>query len=136
MRTVAFGESVTADKRRGLTPLEIRKMQDEERYVFLNRRAEMYGMLSEAVNPKSGIIYGIPGRMSELHRQLYPFPKLYDKEGRLYLPPKNKPPGVQNSNVKTLIEILGHSPDEADSAVLCYYGIRHKPRRSKAGVVR
>jgi hypothetical protein len=135
VRTVAFGESVTAEKRRGMTPLEHRKLQDEERYVYLNRRAEMYGSLSEAINPKSGTVYGIPSRMAELHRQLNPIPKEYDKEGRLYLPPKNKPSGVQNSNVKTLIEILGHSPDEADSAVLCYYGVTKKARKTRAGAI-
>ncbi len=135
IRTVAFGESVVPEKKRGMTTLEHRKLEDEEKYAYFNRRSEMYGLLSRAINPDDGMIFGIPREMSELIKQLQPIPKIYDKEGRLWLPPKNKPPGQDNSTVKTLIEMIGHSPDEADSAVLCYYGLIHKGRRARAGAV-
>ncbi len=150
VRTVAFGEKVVPERKRGLTPLEQKKLQDEERYAYFNRRSEMYGLLSRAINPESEgkleseatsrraklkEVYGIPKSMVELHKQLRPIPKIYDKEGQLWLPPKNKPPGSDKSTVKTLIELIGHSPDEADSAVLCYYGLIHKGRRIKAGAV-
>lgn len=156
VRTVAFGEKVIPERKRGLTTLEHRKLQDEERYAYFNRRSEMYGLLSRAIDPEHTdgleklesemgialkttrnpkVVYGIPRSMVELHKQLRPIPKIYDQEGKLWLPPKNKPPGSDKSTVKTLIEMIGHSPDEADSAVLCYYGLIHKGRRIKAGAV-
>ena len=135
VRTVAFGEKVIPERKRGLTPLEHKKLQDEERYAYFNRRSEMYGLLSRAINPDDGAVYGIPRCMVELHKQLRPIPKIYDKEGQLWLPPKNKPPGSDKSTVKTLVEMIGHSPDEADSAVLCYYGLIHKGKRIRAGAV-
>ena len=135
VRTVAFGESVIPERRRGTTQLEARKLQDEERYAYFNRRAEMYGLLSRAIDPNDGLTYGIPGAMSRLHRQLKVIPRLRNQEGRLWLPPKNKPPGTDKSVTKTMIELVGHSPDEADSAVLCYYGLVKKPRRSRAGAM-
>lgn len=150
VRTVAFGEKVVPEKKRGMTPLEQRKLQDEDRYAYFNRRSEMYGLLSRAIDPESEgkskgemisrkekpkEVYGIPRSMVELHKQLRPIPKIYDKEGQLWLPPKNKPPGSDKSTVKTLVEMIGHSPDEADSAVLCYYGLIRRGRRIKAGAV-
>jgi hypothetical protein len=148
VRTVFFGEKVIPERKRGLTPLEHRKLQDEERTTYFNRRSEMYGLLSRAIDPESEgesettssrtkpkEVYGIPQSMVELHKQLRPIPKIYNGEGQLWLPPKNKPPGSDKSTVKTLIEMIGHSPDEADSAVLCYYGLIRKGKRIRAGAV-
>jgi hypothetical protein len=135
VRTVGFGEAVTPDKRRGLTPLETRKLQDEERFSYVNRRAEMYGLLSRAIDPGEGAVYGIPEEMSDLVDQLKVIPKLYEN-GKLWLPPKHKTNKTENSNMKTMTELVGHSPDEADSAVLAYYGIIHKSTRAKARVLR
>jgi hypothetical protein len=145
---VFFGEKVIPERKRGLTPLEHRKLQDEERTTYFNRRSEMYGLLSRAIDPESEgesettssrtkpkEVYGIPQSMVELHKQLRPIPKIYNGEGQLWLPPKNKPPGSDKSTVKTLIEMIGHSPDEADSAVLCYYGLIRKGKRIRAGAV-
>lgn len=135
VRTVAFGESVIPEKRRGVTGLKTRKLEDEERYAYFNRRAEMYGLLSRAIDPHDGPTYGIPGAMGRLHRQLRVIPRLRNQEGRLWLPPKNKPPGTTKSITKTMVELVGHSPDEADSAVLCYYALVKKAYRARAGVV-
>jgi len=141
VRTVAFGEGIVADVRRGtakvpyLTRLEIR----EDRNVYLNRRAEMYGeasmLLDPSLNPKG---YGIPRAESkrdpfrELRRQLLAMPKCWDGEGRLWLPPKNKKD--PDSRTKTLVEILGCSPDEADAFVLAIHGMLHRPIKVRAGL--
>jgi hypothetical protein len=42
---------------------------------------------------------------------------------------------LRNLPVKTLAEILGCSPDEADALVLAVHGLLHKPQVMKAGVV-
>jgi len=94
----------------------------------------MYGLLSRGIDPNYGRVYGIPREMIELRRQLSLVPRIYDREGRLWLPPKNKPPGRETGATETLIDIIGRSPDEADSAVLCYYALVRPQRRVKAGV--
>ncbi len=135
VRTVGFGESAIPEKRRGVVQLDQRKLEQEVRYAYINRRAEMYSLLSDAINPVNGTVYGIPRRMIDLANQLRPIPRLYDKEGRLWLPPKNKPPGSDRSTVKTMQEMIGRSPDDADSAVLCYFGQVRSIHRPKAGAV-
>lgn len=134
VKTVAFGEPVTPDKRRGLEQLEKRKLQDEERYTYLNRRAEMYMMIRLLIDPYTGRYFAIPSKFKELIRQLVPIPLLYDGEGRVYLPPKNKKD--PNSKIVTLVELLGCSPDEADSLALAVYGICHKSTKSVAGAIK
>jgi len=69
----------------------------------------------------------------ELRAQLAVMPRLEDREGRIYLPPKNKRDA--KDTVKTLTEMIGHSPDEADSFVLCCHAMLHPARKMVAGVV-
>lgn len=134
VQTVAFGEAVTPEIRRGHTPLSDRREAREERTVYKNRRAELYGTLRElldpGLNPKG---FAIPAAYSELRRQLSPIPLTYDDEGRLVLLPKNrKSPG---STEKTLTELLGCSPDEADAVALACYGLRQRVTKVRAGAV-
>ena len=96
----------------------------ETRYAYKNRRAEMYGELRVLLDPSRGTGFGLPSEYAELHRQLAPLPLLYDPEGRLYLPPKDK--RSSTSTELTIKEILGCSPDEADSLVLAVYGMVSK----------
>ncbi|MDB4786189.1 hypothetical protein OAG36_00495 [bacterium] len=130
IQTVAFGESVMPEKRRGIASLEKRKGFDEEKYTYKNRRAEMYGLTRLKIDPvynESG--FGIPAEYQELRRQLGLIPLLFDEEGRLFLLPKNRKPDMVNatkSNKLTLTEIIGHSPDEADALVLGVYGLQAK----------
>lgn len=130
VRSLGFGEAVSLEPKRGLTLLRERLEQREDRYAYVNRRAEMYGELSLLVNPAVGG-FAIPQEYSELHRQLGPLPKQYDSEGRLKLPPKNK--RNPDSNEVCLIELLGCSPDEADSLVLAVHALINKKRRIVAG---
>lgn len=131
VRTVAFGESVTPDPKRGMVQMEERIEQREERYVYKNRRAEMYGELSLLLDPAAGVGFALPAEYTELRRQLAVMPKLYDEEGRMRMLPKNK--RGENSNEKTLTELLGCSPDEADSLVLAVHGMLHPAVKTRAG---
>src|SRR6185369_2255459 len=45
VRTVAFGESIMMDPKRGMRQMEERVENREDRYAYFNRRAEMYGAL-------------------------------------------------------------------------------------------
>lgn len=132
VRTVAFGETMSMDLKRGIRLLEEKKEHVEEKYIYKNRRAEMYWRLRElidpAINPRG---FGIPLELVELRRQLAPIPLKHDDEGRIYLLPKNKK--SDNSTLPTLTELLGCSPDEADSLVIALYCLKHVPHRNRAG---
>lgn len=73
--------------------------------------------------------FGIPPdgpQYGELIRQLAAMPKRY-VEGKLYLPPKSrKSDSITSKSEKTLAELLGRSPDEADSFVLAVYAMTGK----------
>lgn len=128
IRTVGFGESIQDEPHRGKTTFDTRVEVHEDRYVYMNRRAQMYGELSEIKE------FAIPAKYFQLFQQLVPIPKTWDREGRLYLLPKSKKSA--DDKQKTLTELIGHSPDEADSLVLAVHAMLHKKFRRKAGVVR
>lgn len=127
VRGIRFGEAAsTVDissertKRYGFERLEDR----ENKYVYKNRRAEMYGELRMLLDPVSEYgPFGIPVEYTELRRQLSPIPLLYDEEGRLELPPKII--RSERSTKVSLVDLIGHSPDEADSLVLAVHGLLH-----------
>jgi hypothetical protein len=124
VRTVAFGEPPSMPLRHGMRTLDERRELLEERYVYKNRRSQMYGdlrLLMEAGR------YAIDAKEEELFRQLEPIPLLYDNEGRLELLPKGGDGG--------LVELLGCSPDRADAVVLSVHGILHRVKRITAGAV-
>jgi hypothetical protein len=137
--SIGFGEAVvdpqawkrTADY---MPKKEVRNA-NEERYIYKNRRAEMYGTLRLGLDPSVlEICFALPKELIRTKRidggpslrdQLEMLPLLYDPEGRLYLPPKQK----KNADDKTLTikDMLdGHSPDEADALVLACYGLTFK----------
>lgn len=155
VRTVGFGEGVTDERqsRRRLLKSEQSRLQ-EDRYAYTNRRAQMYGLLRERLDPNppdeqggvnrlvngngNGSVNGhssplpprfaLPVRFSPvLRRQLAVMPLMYDGEGRRYLPPKNRKEGQVATQVKTLSELIGHSPDEADALVLMIYALASGP---------
>lgn len=132
VRTVAFGESVVLEPRRGITPFKDKVGNVEEKYAYKNRRAEMYGTLSLLLDPalnETG--FGIPGGYTNLRKELSVFPKEYDQEGRQCLPPKNRTD--PNSKKRSLTDMIGHSPDEADALVLAVFSMVSKAVRNKAG---
>lgn len=138
-QSVGFGEAVVDPeawkKANVYVPKAERREQMEDKYIYKNRRAEMYGTLRLALNPtvlSKG--FGLPAALitqkrvdggPSLRTQLAMLPLLYDSEGRMYLPPKRKKD--KDDKRQTLIDILGCSPDEADALVLAVYGLTYKP---------
>lgn len=133
VRLIAFGGSATPRKKRGLTTIEQRERDEETKYVYKNRRAELYGCLRIVLDPDEDYEFGIPAEEDYLRRQLAPIPLLYDEEGRMWLPPKTK--RNKDSTVETLIDIIGHSPDEADALALSVFGLLVPSRRATAGAI-
>jgi hypothetical protein len=142
VQTVAFGEPVTNEeklnRRRRKKSHDEAIVEKEERYHFKNRRAEMYGTLRVFLDPSLKRYVGnkdeftgfaLPAEYIELRRQLSLIPLSYDQEGRLYLLPKYK--RSPNSTERTLTEIIGCSPDEADALVLAIHAMQHLTRRIK-----
>jgi hypothetical protein len=111
-----------------------RKDDVEERFAFKNRRAEMYWLVRELLDPSLNARgFGIPREMSELRRQLSVMPLKYDEEGRIYLPPKNR--RNENQREPALCDILGCSPDEADALVVAVFCMMVKSQRPVAGAI-
>ena len=123
VHTVGFGEPVVPELKRGRYQFGERVDQREDKYVFKNKRAMLFGELREEVR------HGFAIYDDETMRQLNKFPLLYDGEGRLVLPPKRGKTPEEDS----LIKRIGCSPDEADSLALGVHGVLHKPTRSVAG---
>jgi hypothetical protein len=134
VHTIAFGEATTAaEMKRGMTTFDERSKRAEMRYVYKNRRAEMYGILMNLLNPDENPDgFGIPRHLVELRRQMAPIPLLYDEEGTIYMMPKRKTPG---STKECLTDLIGCSPDELDSLVLAVYGLKYKPAQNVAGAM-
>lgn len=135
--TVSFGESASdPDKLRTYRRnMHQRREELESRTTYRNRRAEMYGLLRERLDPgvhgENGV-FGIPAEYTELRRQLAPIPLQYDEEGRMRLLPKNRK--TPNSTEMTLVDLIGRSPDDADALVIALFTVlRKKP--VLAGVV-
>jgi hypothetical protein len=136
VRTVAFGESVAEEVKRGTARSSYKTRLDigESRYAYKNRRAQMYGelrlLLDPSINPRG---FGIPRECEELRRQLSAFPLRHDDEGRLVMLPKDNKQNP-DSDKMTLRKLLGCSPDESDALVLAVHGMLHKANQVKAGV--
>ena len=135
VRSVAFGASAVPEMRRGMKTFEERKHGEEDRYVYKRKRDEMYGLLRRRLDPSEGEVFALSRRFHVLRRQLEPIPLQYDPEGRLELPPKNRRPDQKDKSKVTLVDLIGHSPDEADALVLAVYGLDKKSPQRTAGVV-
>ncbi len=146
IRTVAFGEPVKQEIKRLRTSASYdEKVETQEgKYVYFNKRAQLYGELSIMLDPyETGAALGLQnysgfaiptgGIYDELRRQLAPIPKTWDRggEGRLKLLPKNNTEDPDDP--RTLVKLIGHSPDEADSVVLAIHARLHKARAVKVG---
>lgn len=123
IRTIGFGEAITPDPQRGIVATAVLKDRKEERYEYFNRRAQMFGEASELCADG----FGIPAEYTELLRQLSLIPRWRDSEGRMLIPKKTRAPGERVTDAKpTLTELIGHSPDEADSFVLACHAMLHE----------
>jgi hypothetical protein len=142
--SIGFGEAVQDPQAWKRTANYIPKKEVrnalEERYIYKNRRAELYGTLRLALDPSVlELGFGLPSSLINIKRidggpslreQLEILPLWYDKEGRLYLPPKRRESHRSKTDKDTIPNITdmldGHSPDEADALVLACYGMTFK----------
>lgn len=151
VRTIAFGETIAMQPIRHKRPFSEKVEHKEEKYVYANRRAQMYGEASQLLDPSGIGAHLLPGLKSfalppqycnreltvgqtSLIFQLSKINKDYDEEGRLKLIPKQKPANApEGAKKKYLVDLIGHSPDEADAFVLAVHGLLHKKRVPVAG---
>ena len=121
VKTVAFGEAASdTDRFKRYRSINSKVLEYEDKAVYKNRRAEMYHILRKLLDPVFGG-WGLPAEYVELRRQLAPMPLLLDAEGKYRMLPKNRTNA--QSKEQTLSELLGCSPDEADSLVLAVFGL-------------
>lgn len=158
VRTVGFGDTLRPELKRGMRKLlELKELQ-EEKYVFKDRRSELYGVVSDMLDPdgnypkegnhlqlripqeNGGLAsrlrmgrFAIPRKFKELREEMALIPKTYDREGRLEILPKRRK--NREDNTRTLTEIIGHSPDKLDAFALAVWGMRNKEYRVKVGAV-
>jgi hypothetical protein len=89
-----------------------------------NRRAELYGNLRRLLDPErenGGFL--LPPDAAKLRQELAILPLQYDSEGKMFLPPKDPRPN-QAVHIRSLRQILGRSPDRADSLALAAWALR------------
>ena len=136
VRAIAFGGAPTAEKQRRQTMLEERIEQDEIRYIYTNRRAEMYWALRLQLDPMNGRSFGLPTEILDaprldgkatLREQLLAISLDYDGEGRLYVAPKDKK-STDPEDKPNLTSIIGCSPDQLDSLILAVFGLVERRR--------
>lgn len=144
IRTLAFGESLVPDPKQVASNLEQRLEDREQRYVYTKRRAQLFGFLSLLLDPsleEDGPRFAIPANImgldgdptTVLRDQLTPIPKTYDEGGRLYLLPKHA--AGKSSDKRTLVKLIGHSPDEADAVTLSVYAAYNDPETIEVRVL-
>lgn len=116
--------------------------RDSKQYA--NMRAELYGRMRQRLDIKRwhvatmeqedegvrGVTFGIPDD-PKLREELAMLPLMLDSEGRLKLPPKDRPTDREqaNTNIIVIRDILKRSPDRADALVLAHeaYDPPHSP---------
>ena len=130
VRTIGFGEAITPPLKYRVGLPEKKEVR-EEKTTYFNKRAEMYGKARLLFDPVArggeDKVFSLPDtpQYAELRRQLLLIPLLYNSEGVLKMLPKSKPAG-SISKEKTLTDIIGHSPDEADAFVLFLHALTGK----------
>ena len=132
VRTIGFGEGVTDDPKHWKLQMREKLHARESRYTYLNRRAQMYGHLRLLLEPdgEGRVTFGLPAAYRALVEQMGPVPLQYDSEGRLKVPKKSKSsPGETGV---TLIELIGHSPDELDALVVACHVMAYKVVKAAA----
>lgn len=149
--TVAFNEAVNLPIKRVRHQTEVRRENREDKTTYTNRRQEMYGTLSDALDisrlkdengneVNNARIFGIPpggyGPQYEgLLQEMRLIPKKYDQEGQLKVPPKRKKEKSGPNAEKSLEEIVGHSPDKLDALAIAFWRMNNKTTQATAGVV-
>lgn len=147
VKTVAFGQPLLPPIHKRMTRTDERIEQREEKSTYTNWRAYTYHILRSLIDPFNNrevsadrgsrtlvfAGFAIPAEYTQLRHQLAPIPMTLDEEGRYYLLPKSKK--NPNSKERTLTELIGHSPDEADALVLAIHAMLHEKSTVKAGAL-
>ncbi len=137
VRSIAFGGSATPEKEIGIKLLADRKEEDEVRYIYKNRRAEMYWAVRLQIDPLNEAGFGIPAEILDMPRfdgkatlreQLVAVPLDYSEDGRLFIIPKTKKATDPDTKL-CLTDIIGCSPDELDSLVLAVFGLVNREQQ-------
>lgn len=133
VRTVAFGSILEEDPKYQKDTVRTKVSQRESKYAYRTRRAQMFGELSELLDPGiDGCRFGIPAEYADLRAEMRPIPKTFDNEGRLELIPKNpkpqdkNPDGTPRDRRKSLVGLIGHSPDRLDALALAVHAMLHE----------
>lgn len=137
IRVIRFGAPVSPVIKRAKRLFPERVEVAEDKYMYLNLRAQMYHELSQLLDPDwNPQGFGIPRKYGTLREELAPIPKDIDDEGRYFLRSKQRSTDDLNTGrrVPTLTELIGHSPDEADALVLAVYAMQNKLKPTVAGV--
>lgn len=137
IRVIRFGAPVSPVLKRAKRLFPERVEVAEDKYMYLNLRAQMYHELSQLLDPDwNPTGFGIPRKYGNLRSELSPIPKDIDDEGRYFLRSKQRSTDDLNTGkrVPTLTELIGHSPDEADALVLAVYAMQNKLKPTVAGV--
>jgi hypothetical protein len=138
VRGIAFGGAPRLPMTWGRTAFQDKFDIDEQRRVYKNARAEMYGelrhLLDPSLNPDG---FGIPLKLQELRRQMKPIRLDYNEHGVMFVIPKRRPApaGRTQSTVQTLETLLGCSPDELDSLVLATFALVEKQTEIYVGAL-
>ncbi len=141
VRTVGFGENMTDDPKAGTKTVSAKRNEREGRYEFKNRRAQLFGELSEWLDPgisDDGPRFALPppsygDEYVKLRHEMAPIPKTYTKEGTLYLLPKHHDPSRPRENQVTLVSLIGWSPDRLDAVTLAAHAMLHDAPVVRAG---
>ena len=139
--TVSFGEGATPERKiyKEYVPGQERIRQAEHKMAFKNRRAEMYWAARQVIEPKGDdekkeATFALPSSIvnrprtdggPSLRGQLSKIPIDTDDEGRISVRPKGKT-GDNDRNKKTLVQLVGCSPDEADAFVMSVYRLTRR----------
>lgn len=145
VRTVFFGSAPTIEPRRLPQGIGEKREILEERHAYLNLRAEMYWELRMLLDPE-GDPYDVSDGTKQtfainfdkypaLREQMAPIPLTRDQFDRLYILPKNQKSEGADGKTKTLVQIIGRSPDDLDALVLGVHGMLHKPKKATIKVM-
>lgn len=144
VRSVRFNEKPTVNIQRHKVRFEQKIQAKERKFAYYNIRAELYGELrylldpgfdtedqteqawKELANDKGRPVGEIRGfainpAYHQLRKQMAVIPLKFELE-KLKIPPKNKKD--PKSKEITLVDLIGHSPDELDSLVLAIHAMQ------------
>lgn len=118
----------------------LRELIDPQRGLNHQQRIRVGSLYDEQTRkgmdvqePDPSKVFALPEEFYQIRQQLTPIPLLYDGEGVMYLPPKHKRDGKpaerSRDTTETLTELIGHSPDEADSLVIALHALKCKEYR-------